>query len=184
MSNSKTLTLLLGLLCLGPTVLGDETFSSRRTYQSEVSIYHKGHYSMPNGQDSYAGPRPYLGQSWPRPVGYLGQSWPRPVGYRGQAWPTGSRLSYGPQSTPGGEWEYSYSAKFTFEEEVSWTGQSPYGGSSWCGSPYPVYGGYGYYGGPYYRGAYYRPLGYGFHPYRPSYCYPSGGISIDLHLNW
>ena len=184
-----TMVVLATVLCLGATVLGDETVSSRRTYESEVSVYRRGAYTtyghrfIPGSVSAYAGAGTWTGSSMRQR-----DSYPMATGLR-----RNRALPYVPQPPSSGQWEFGYGATVRVEEEPSWSGLPPRRAVGWRAYRYPTYSYYGYYSlpyclGPYYYYPYRRPIGHRFRPARPlgfrSYYYPYAGSGIDLRVRW
>lgn len=179
---------LVGLL-VAASAGADETFSSRRTLETEVSVYRRGYYPVyghrfiPARPSAYAGARLYTARrasTSPRyQWGTLGRTRPYYTGrYPSRA-----------------GWEFTYNRKVKVEEEATWSGRPPYGLTTWPYYRYPGYGYYGYYElpyavGPYPYYSYRRPIGHRFLPerfpagYYRSYYYPYGGTAIDIRLRW
>lgn len=180
---------LAGVLSVAGSAAADETFSSRRTRETEVSVYRRGsfpaygHRFVPGGSSTaYAGARPYAARRATTGLRRQRRTLSRGRPYRG--W-------YG----PGGEWEFTYSRRVNVEEEVTWTGEIPYGFTTWQSYTYPGNTYYGLYGLPYSAGpyryySYRRPIGHRFLSerfpggYYRSYYYPYGGTAIDIRLRW
>lgn len=189
MGRCCTIAVLATVVCLGATVFGEQTFSSRRTYESEVSVYRRGAYTTyghgftPRSVSAYAAVRILTGSSMRRR-----DSYPMAAGLRR------SRGRHRRPSSPSsGEWEFKYSATVTVEEEVSWSGAPPRRSVGWRAYRYPAYDYYGRYSlpyslGPYYYYPYRRPIGHRSRPARPrgfrSYHYPYAGSGIDVRTKW
>lgn len=189
MGRRYTIAVLATVVCLGATVFGEQTFSSRRTYKSGISVYRRGAYTTyshgftPRSVSAYAGVRIRRGSSIRRRGSY-----PMAAGLRRST----GRLRR-PSSPSSGEWEFKYSATVTVEEEVSWSGVPPRRSVVWRAYRYPAYNYYGHYSlpyslGPYYSYPYRRPIGHRFRPGRPlgfrSYYYPYAGSGIDVRIRW
>ncbi len=192
MGKCYTIAVLATVVCLGATVFGEQTFSSRRTYESETSVYRRGAYTTyghgftPRSVSAYAGVRILTGSSMRRR-----DSYPMAAGLRRSR----GRLRR-PSSSSSGEWELKYSATVTAEEEVSWSGEPPRRSADWRAYRYPAYNYYNYYDryslpyclGPYYYYAYRGPIGHRLRPSRPrgfrSYYYPHAGSGIDVRTRW